>query len=167
MIGAVLRFPVCLLALSLQLGCAASQEPPGPRPEAAPFRPVTDVKQTMAWILDPATDVIWESAGTIITAEGETDLAPTSEAAWENVRNQAATVAESGNLLMLPSRSSGPAWDAYAQALVAAGQRAMAAAQARDADALFDAGGQLYVVCRGCHAQFLIPEDGARKEDRP
>ena len=167
MIGPVLRFPVCLVSVSLQLGCIAGPEPPAPQSEMVPFRPATNVQQTMAWILDPATDVIWESAGTIITAEGETDLAPTTEAAWENVRNQAAVVAESGNLLMLPDRTSGPAWNTYAQALVSAGQRAMAAAEARDADALFDAGGQLYVVCRGCHAQFLISENGTPKQGRP
>ena len=68
---------------------------------------------------------------------------------------------------MLPGRTSGPAWNAYAQALIAAGRLAMAAAEARDADALFDAGGQLYVVCRGCHAQFLISAEEAREEDRP
>ncbi len=167
MIGRVARFPVCIIALSLQLGCAAGPEPLGPRSEASPFRPVTNVQQTMLWILDPASDVIWESAGTIVTAAGETDLAPTTEEGWENVRNQAATVAESGNLLMLPGRTSGPAWNAYAQALIAAGRLAMAAAEARDADALFDAGGQLYVVCRGCHAQFLISAEEAREEDRP
>lgn len=121
----------------------------------------------MLWILDPATDVIWDSAGTIVTAEGETDLSPTTEAGWEKVRNHAATVAESGNLLMLPGRTRGPAWNAYSQALVAAGQRAMFAAEARDADALFDAGGQLYVVCRSCHAHFLIPEEAEREELRP
>ena len=167
MIGSVLRFPVCVVVVSLQLGCIAAPEPAVSRAEMVPFRSATNVQQTMAWILDPATDVIWESAGTIVTAEGETDLAPTTEAAWENVRNQAAVVAESGNLLMLPDRTSGPAWNAYAQALVAAGRSAMGAAEARDADALFDAGGQLYVVCRGCHAQFLIPENGAPKEGRP
>ena len=32
----------------------------------------------------------------------------------------------------------------------------MAAAEARDAAALFDAGGQVYQACRACHAQYMV-----------
>ncbi len=116
----------------------------------------------MEWILDPAVDVIWESAGSIITAEGEADLAPTTDAGWQHVRNSAAVVAETGNLLIMPGRANGPDWIAYAQALIEAGEAAMVAAEARDADALFAAGGQLYQVCRGCHEQYLVPLEEAR-----
>lgn len=126
------------------------------------FRPVTNVKQTMEWILDPAVDVIWDSAGFIITAEGERDLSPTTDERWSEVRNSAATVAEAGNLLMMPGRAAGPDWIAYARALVTAGETAIAAAQAQDADALFDAGGEVYIACRSCHEQFLIPIEEAR-----
>ena len=48
----------------------------------------------MLWILDPAADVIWDSAGAIITAEGETDLSPTTDEGWEHVRNSAAVLTE-------------------------------------------------------------------------
>ncbi len=116
----------------------------------------------MEWILDPAADVIWDSAGTIITAEGERDLAPTTDEGWDQVRSSAALVGETGNLLMMPGRASGPAWVAYAQGLTAAAEVAMAAAEARDADALFDAGGQLYQVCRACHEQYMVPLEEAR-----
>lgn len=168
MIRLVARRSVAFVALSvLWVACAGGSEPPGPPADAKPYRTVIDVQQTMLWILDPATDVIWDSAGVIITAEGETDLSPTTDAGWENVRNQAALVAESGNLLMLPGRSQGPAWDAYARALITAGEVAMAAAEAQDADALFDAGGQLYGVCRACHAQFHIAPKQPWEESRP
>jgi len=120
------------------------------------MRPVTNVLQTMEWILDPATDVIWGSAGTIITAEGPTELAPTTDEGWAHVRNSAATVAETGNLLMMPGRSAGPDWNAHAERLIAAGELAMAAAEAQDSDALFYAGGELYQACLACHHQFMI-----------
>ena len=116
----------------------------------------------MEWILDPAADVIWDSAGFIITADGETDLRPTTDEGWERVRNSAAVVAETGNLLMMPGRSSGPDWVAYAQGLTEAGVVAMAAAEARDAEALFDAGGQVYQACRACHEQYMVPLQEAR-----
>ena len=66
----------------------------------------------------------------------------------------AATLAESGNLLMLPGRAIGDDWVEYAQGLVSASELALAAARAQDADALFDAGGRIYQVCRACHNQY-------------
>ena len=82
-----------------------------PKPEPA-YRPIAGVMQTMESILDPAADVIWDSAGFIITAQGEADLSPTTDAGWEKVRNGALVIAESGNLLMMPGRSAGSDWDA-------------------------------------------------------
>ena len=75
---------------------------------------------------------------------------------------KAAVIAESGNLLMMPGRSAGPEWVGYAQALTESGVVAMAAAEARNADALFDAGGQVYQACRACHEQYLVPLQEAR-----
>ncbi|MEN8161526.1 MAG: hypothetical protein ABFS41_15765 [Myxococcota bacterium] len=114
------------------------------------------VRDTMNWILLPAADVLWDSAGTIITADGSTELAPTTDEGWEAVRRNAALVAESGNLLMIPGRAEGPDWVAYARSLHASGRLAMAAAEARDADALFDAGGAVYQACVACHTHYWV-----------
>ena len=113
----------------------------------------------MEWILDPAADAVWDSAGYIGTAEGEIDLSPKTDQAWDRVRNGAAIVAESGNLLLMPGRSVGANWDAYAQQLTASGEKAMVAAETRNPDALFDAGGLIYQACRGCHSEYMT---GAR-----
>ncbi len=126
-------------------GCA---EPPPPEP---PYNLVGDVKQTMNLVLDPATDVIWGSAGFVLTAEGEQDLSPTTDEQWANVLHSAAVVAESGNLLMLPGRArDNETWMEISAGLVEAGKRAMAAAEAKDADALFEEWGDSYRVCAGC-----------------
>ena len=163
----MLRILSTVSALVLLSGCDPGGDPTPPSvPDPAPaYRPVANVKQTMEWILDPAADVIWDSAGFIITAEGETDLAPTTDEGWEHVRNSAAVVAETGNLLMMPGRAGPPDWVGYAQGLTAAGEVAMAAAEAHDADALFDAGGQVYVMCRACHAKYLVPIEEARNAE--
>ena len=150
---------LCLAVLPL--GCST----PGTPDAAPPYEPVADVRQTMLWLLEPAADVIWDSAGTIITAEGRTELAPTTDAGWENVRRHAVIVAETGNLLMLPGRAAGPDWIAYARDLQRTGRLAMAAAEARDADALFEAGGQLYQACVACHAQYWLPAGDAASGD--
>ncbi len=137
---------------ALAIGCA---QPATPEIDTS-FRVVTSVRETMLWILEPAADGIWDRAGFVITAEGETDLSPSTEEGWDEVRRQAALVAETGNLLMLPGRSLGPEWVRYAGAMIEAGRGVMAAAQRRDADALFDAGGDLYQTCRSCHDRYML-----------
>jgi hypothetical protein len=146
-------------------GCHAEGErlPPSAQAPTPDYRPVTSVLQVMEWILDPAADLIWDSAGFIITAQGETDLQPRSEAGWDGVRNGAAVVAEAGNLLMMPGRSGGRDWDAQASRLSEAGLLALKAAEAHDAEALFAAGGQVYEACRGCHEQFMTSAAAARE----
>ncbi len=160
----VLRILSATLAIVLLSGCDRDRSiEPAAKPESASaYRAITDVKQTMERILDPAADVIWDSAGFVITAAGESDLAPTTDEGWEHVRDSAALVAESGNLLLMPGRVGGADWVVYAQELRTAGEVAMAAAEARDADALFDAGGRLYLACRTCHEQYMVPLEQAR-----
>ena len=106
----------------------------------------------MAWLLEPAADVIWDSAGQVITVAGVEDLAPTTEAGWDQVRNQAALVSELGNLLMMPHFAQGrPDWTEISRGLVRAGERVRRAAEARDGEALFEQGALLYQVCVSCH----------------
>lgn len=140
-----------VLVLLLVAGCSQEKQVSEP----VHYKPLTDVKQTMLWILDPAVDVIWDSAGAIITVEGEKDLTPTTVEHWQKVVNAAAIVAESGNLLMMPSRAKGEDWLEYSRGLVEAGTVALEAAQNQDGNALFDAGGQIYQVCLACHNQYL------------
>lgn len=147
------RYLLPFMLLIITLPACSDQAPPAPA-TALPFETVTDIRQTMEWILDPAVDVIWDSAGTIITAEGSTELAPTTDDGWNAVLHASATLAEAGNLLMLPGRAAGDDWIGYAQQLTAASKLALRAAQERDADALFAAGGEIYLVCRACHSQY-------------
>ena len=148
---------LCLILLLAACGKPHSLQATDP-----PYRPVANPQQLMQWILDPAADVIWDSAGTIITAEGRQELAPTTSASWESVSAAAVRLSEAGNLLMLPGRSMGKDWEEYSQALVNAGEQAFKASEARDADGLFDAGGQIFQVCKACHAQYWIREDDGR-----
>jgi hypothetical protein len=65
----------------------------------------------------------------------------------------------------MPGRAGGADWIAYARGLHATGRQAMAAAEARDADALFEAGGQLYQACVACHTRYWVPGDEAHAGD--
>ncbi len=149
-------FSALIAVLLILAGCGRSPEPgPSLQPE---FEIVTDWHHIMELILDPAADVIWSSAGTIITAEGRTELLPTTDEGWHAVESAAAVLAESSNLLMMPARSGGADWDEYAVGLRVASKKAMQAALDQDPDALFDAGGEIYVVCRACHNQYWVKE---------
>lgn len=121
------------------------------------YTAVADVRELMASIIDPSTDVIWDAVGTIITVAGTEERTPKDDAEWAAVRRAAVIVAESGNLLLMPGRvPDDPDWIKMSQALIEVGSRAIKAAEAKDKDALFDAGGEIYVVCSACHAKFMI-----------
>jgi hypothetical protein len=122
-----------------------------------PFETTANMKDLMLNVLDPAADTIWESVGTIMTLEGTFEKAPSTDDEWAGVRAGAIQLAESGNLLMLPSRSSGSEeWIAQARALIEASNRAIKAIEAKDKDTLFTVGGDIYDVCTNCHSQFAL-----------
>lgn len=145
------------LCLALLAGCSK-------RPAETTVQPTYDIamnpRQLMEWVLEPAADVVWDSAGTIITAQGRQELAPTTDEGWEDVFRAGASLSEAANLLMLPGRPAGDDWMEYSRALSGTGRLVMAAARAQDADALFDAGGRVYQVCRACHNQYWVRNDG-------
>ena len=143
------------LLVTLIGGCTRE---PSTASAPAPFDAVIDDKQLMNWIVDANADVIWGSAGTITTLEGVEDLAPTTEAGWDAVRNAAATLAEAGNLLKMPGRSRGADWDEIAGGLTDTAVLLIGAAEARDDQQVFDYGGQLYNVCVACHQLYMLPE---------
>ena len=140
------RLVSALTLAATVIGCA---------PEPTPFVEVADLRQLMVTVVEPAAEVYWESVGTIMSLQGTEEIAPSTTAEWDAVRNAAMIVAESGNLLMMPGRLQNDAqWTEFSLALIASGQQAVSAANARDADAVFEAGGEVYLVCAGCHAAF-------------
>jgi len=125
--------------------------------EASAYRPVGDVADLMAGVVEPAAEVYWDAVGVIVDSAGEHQLAPQTEEDWLAVRAAAYTVAESGNLLMMPERAldQGP-WITMSQSLVEIGQRALEAADSRNLDAVFDMGAEMYYVCTNCHGAYAL-----------
>src|SRR5580693_9425968 len=81
-----LRVLLCLLVLFLS-GATMAQ--------VATFQPVGTVRQITLGIVAPTSDVIFEVP----------NEAPKDDKAWATVQNIALTLAETGNLLMLPERA--------------------------------------------------------------
>ena len=117
----------------------------------------------MNWILDPNADVVWGAVGTISTAEGEQKIAPTTDEQWTVVRNSAATVIECGNLLMMNGRARNQDdWMKKVQEMMRTANQVLQAIDAKDADAMFTAGSDLYLACSACHAQYIFNEAGEK-----
>jgi len=123
-----------------------------------PLHVTTNNRQTMTLIINPATEMLLESGGYIITAAGDQDLEPATSEDWSNVKSAAEALVEAGNLLTLPGRSAGTDWDEYVSDLISASKLVMAAAQQQDVGTLFDAGERIYQACQTCHNQYLIDD---------
>ena len=119
------------------------------------FNTTLSNKQIMSLILEPASDILWDSGGWVLDSAGYEELFPTTDDGWDYVRAQAAIVVETGNLLALPERApDNDAWLIYSNGLSDAGLLAMDAAESRNEEAFFEAGGQIYSVCTACHQAY-------------
>ena len=147
----VRRAGLLLVLLLPACGGTAPEAPP------VPFTPVADTQQLMATILEPASEVYWDAVGWIVDASGTTEIRPGTPEEWEAVRNAAFVIAESGNLLMMEGRvPDGGPWMGMAQAMTETAVRAIAVAEARDAQGVFDVGAEVYFTCTACHATYAI-----------
>src|SRR5438477_5331767 len=108
-------FPAAVLSLVvLAAGAAAACGPAAP-----PFKPVADVKGLMQGVVDPAADGVWQSVAIIFTKDHVEERRPRTDKQWAEVRGQAMTLAEAGNLLMMaPRAKDGGDWMKFAQELV-------------------------------------------------
>lgn len=141
-----------VLAALLLTGCSDEEGTDSGASGETAYNMTLDMQQIMALVLEPAADVLWDSGGWVLDAAGYEELYPTTDEGWDFVRSQAAVIVETGNMLALPGRApDNDAWMVYSQGLSEAGVMAMEAAEARDEEAFFQAGAQLYSVCTACH----------------
>ena len=127
------------------------------------FKPVASVQQLMQATIHPASEVVFEAVGTVVSASGVEEIAPKNDEEWTNVRNNALTLAEAGNLLMIGNRARDKGdWMKLSQALVDVGVVALKAAEAKNPQALFEAGGEVYEVCQRCHTRYWKQEQSDR-----
>jgi hypothetical protein len=137
---------VLFLCTSFLLGCG---------PKTPETNTALSLKQLMEWVIDPNADLLWDSVKTISNAKGTTEIYPKTDAQWEAVRNSAAVLVESGNLLVIEGRAKdNKQWANYAKQLSKAAEGALKAAENKNKDDLFDAGGSIYSACKSCHDKY-------------
>ena len=146
--GVVVGTAACVAALAL--ACQSGSDAYSP-----PFKAVAPVEDLMHDVIYPHAEVVWDSVGTIITAEGTEEIRPRSHEEWEAVVQSALTVAEAGNLLMLEGRAKDTGeWMERSAALIDAASLAIQAASDHDPEELFDMGGVIYEACNNCHESY-------------
>jgi len=145
-----------LLVGAFLVACSAPEDTETAATAGGPdYNTSLDVTEIMNLVLEPASDILWDSGGWILDASGYEELYPTTDEGWAYVRAQAAVIVESGNMLALPGRAEdNDAWMIYAKGLSEAGILAMEAAAAHNEDDFFQAGAQLYSVCTACHQAY-------------
>jgi len=180
------RFKLALIVFAVVLtaaGCNRREEPP----PSAQFRPTATVKDIMTSIVDPESDVLWNSVATIVSLSGTEERAPQTDEEWAAVRRSAVQLVEATNLLRIPGRlvarhgeksenprielqpetiqkmiSEDPAkWSALVDGLHDAALPALQAIDAKNAKGLFDAGEHMERACESCHQQYWYPPASA------
>jgi len=90
---------------------------------------------------------------------------PQNNAEWVALQAKTLTLAESANLLMMPSRARGrDQWISDARLMLDAAMAAFKAAKAKDVAALEALSDQLYESCTTCHRNFR-PNYGKKPPD--
>ena len=128
--------------------------------QSVEFEASLTADELMHLVIEPAADVLWDSAGWVMTLEGETSLVPTTDEEWLVAESAAGVIIASGDLLRIPhpSEERGEAWSAYADQLSEQGRLAREAILNQDGDALFQAGASLYQSCVQCHDDYWVIE---------
>lgn len=114
---------------------------------AAPLaaQSVGTMSELMIKIIYPASDPIFYI----------TTRTPTTESEWGELQGKTLMLAESANLMMMPSRARDQEqWMADAKLLREAGAAAFRAAKAKDVAALEALNDQLYQSCTSCHMHY-------------
>jgi len=175
---------VVLVAASLLSGCAAPAPEQTPAPAAPPFRPVASIREVMNSVIDPSVDEVWNAVKSVVDDGRLTEHTPVKDEDWAEVRRHALIVSEAANLLLMHDRPVAPpgapslapgveltpeeirslidknpdGWNFYVQEFQDSLKPALAAIDAKNAQALFDAGEKIDTTCENCHSTFWYPK---------
>jgi hypothetical protein len=148
---------VCL-ACVVANGCK-NQAGPAPEKSEAPVfapKPVANVQEIMAGLIMPATGRLWGAVQTQMDEKGTHEIKPQTPEEWAELQFIAKGLAETANLLVMEGHAVDQQnWAKHAKGMLEAALQVAKAAEAKDPDKFFDAGGQVYNHCKACHDEYL------------
>jgi cytochrome c556 len=180
---------VALSVVAACSGAKPASPPPASQALWGDMKSVVSVKELMRDLIDPLADNIFDAVRSDVTSKGTTESRPTTDDDWEKVRIGATALAEGSYLLKVPrpfapagdTNNSGPPdywelspaeikakldadpvlWNAKIEALRNVGLEVLEIVKKKDADALFDAAGDLDIACETCHLEYWYPSEKA------
>ena len=142
--------------------CGGQQSADAPVVEAAapapatPYKPVATLLDLMRGTLSYSALTYWESVSIVVDADGIHENKPETEEEWEEIWAAGMTLAESGNLLMMPPRVvNEEEWIRMSTDLVDVGLRAAQVAIDEDFEGVLAVGEAIYNVCVECHRTYV------------
>jgi hypothetical protein len=197
--GPIFKSVVTLAVLAGVSAVSPACSSPKPAPAAAApqppalwgdLKPIVSVKELMQYMIDPASDYIFDSVSTVIDPKGRViEKGPKTDADWEKLRIGAVTIAEGVYLLKVPrpfappgdeNNSVGPdaselspaqilakvqkdpvEWNARIEALRNVGLEVLEIVKKKNVPELWDAAENLDVACEQCHASYWYPKEDA------
>ena len=130
----------------LALVAAGGPLSPAPAPAGEGGGPPAAGKGAMTSMTIPASDRVFEAASE----------PPKTDDTWAVLRKAVETLAASGRLLTRAELARDKTtWMEMARALVTEADKALKVVQAKNGDALAQAGDDLYMTCENCHARYL------------
>jgi hypothetical protein len=167
---------------------AAKSAMPNTTPLLGDMKPIVSVKELMEYMIDPASDYIFDSVKTFVQPNGKiVEVEPKSDEDWEKLRVGAVTLAE-GIYLLKVERPFAPAgdmnnsvgpdatelspeqivakvkgdpveWNARIEALRNVGLEVLDIVKKRNTKELWDATENLDNACESCHRSYWYPKE--------
>jgi hypothetical protein len=197
-------FAVCagLSTLVVLLSGCSPAKSSTPPPSATPtptqvlwgdMKPIVSVKELMRYMIDPASDYIFDAVKIVTTKSGTVEKLPRTDEDWEKLRIGAVTLAEGVYLLKIQrpfapagdhnNNTTGPdateltpdqikakvehdpvLWNAKIEALRNVGLEVLEIVKTKKTDELWEASYNLDQACESCHIQYWYPGDKALLE---
>jgi hypothetical protein len=126
-----------------------------PAAAVQPPAPLATIRQIMNAIVLPNATKVYNAVGYTSTKEGLAESAPKNDEEWSAIAASAAALVESGGLMTAEGRRlDNGEWLRMTDAFVARSKEALKAANEKDKDGIFAAGGDLNETCDRCHARY-------------
>jgi cytochrome c556 len=178
---------ICLVVL---LAACSSQQAQKTAQGDADYRTTATIKDIMDSMVDPGSDVIWDSVETVVSAKGTEEKQPRTDEEWKNVRNHAVMLMEATNLLLIPGRKVAqpgekaedpkvelapeqiqtlidqdrPAFVKFAHGLHDATMEAFKAIEKKDVEGLLNSGDGIDRACENCHLKYWYPNEAKNQQ---
>jgi hypothetical protein len=181
-----------LIALLFVTNACAPAEQKTAAPAQTEFRTTATIKDIMDSLVDPSADDLWESVATTVDATGTHERFPKNDEEWKEVRRDAIRLLEATNLLLIPGRlvarsgekSENPGielepeemqvlidkdretFTMLAHKLHDSVMPAFKAIEAKDKEALLDAGDGIDQACENCHVKYWYPNEAKTQAEQ-